>query len=193
MIKPTQDVLTTGQVAKLCNVAPRTVSKWFDSGQLRGYRIPGSKDRRIPLDQLVRFMKAYGMPLNGLDGGLIRVLVADPDDEFATWVKQAILDHGRYEVETASCAFSAGVQAEKFKPHTVLIDPGGFALDAQRLCRCLRGNEDLQGIKLIALGDGLDHGLGQALIQQGFESYLEKPFDVPRLIRAVEEAVAIVA
>ena len=54
-IGPT-DVLTTGQVAKICNVAPRTVSKWFDSGQLRGYRIPGSKDRRIPVQQLVRFM-----------------------------------------------------------------------------------------------------------------------------------------
>ena len=64
-----QNVLTTGQVAKICNVAPRTVSKWFDSGRLRGYRIPGSKDRRIPLEQLVRFMKAHHMPLNGLDGG----------------------------------------------------------------------------------------------------------------------------
>ena len=47
-----KDVLTTGEVAKICNVAPRTVSKWFDSGALHGYRIPGSKDRRIPLNQL---------------------------------------------------------------------------------------------------------------------------------------------
>ena len=60
-----KDVLTTGEVAKLCNVAPRTASKWFDSGQLRGYRIPGSKDRRIPLEHLIRFMKAHGIPLNG--------------------------------------------------------------------------------------------------------------------------------
>ena len=41
-------VFTTGQVAKICQVAPRTVSKWFDSGRLKGYRIPGSQDRRIP-------------------------------------------------------------------------------------------------------------------------------------------------
>ena len=50
-----KNVLTTGDVAKICNVAPRTVSKWFDSGKLRGYRIPGSKDRRIPLNELIRF------------------------------------------------------------------------------------------------------------------------------------------
>ena len=45
-------VFTTGQVAKICKVAPRTVSKWFDSGRLRGYRIPGSQDRRIPREHL---------------------------------------------------------------------------------------------------------------------------------------------
>ena len=32
-------VFTTGQVAKICKVAPRTVSKWFDSGRLRGTSI----------------------------------------------------------------------------------------------------------------------------------------------------------
>ena len=50
-------VFTTGQVAKICKVAPRTVSKWFDSGRLRGYRIPGSQDRRIPREHLLRFLK----------------------------------------------------------------------------------------------------------------------------------------
>ena len=50
-----KDVLTTGEVAKICNVAARTVSKWFDSGQIEGYRIPGSKDRRIPVQALDEF------------------------------------------------------------------------------------------------------------------------------------------
>src|SRR5207247_7921820 len=76
-----KDVLTTGEVAKICNVAPRTVSKWFDSGALRGYRIPGSKDRRIPLNQLIRFMKQHNMPLNGLMTGATRVLIVDDEQD----------------------------------------------------------------------------------------------------------------
>ena len=56
-------VFTTGQVAKICKVAPRTVSKWFDSGRLKGYRIPGSQDRRIPREYLIKFLKEHGMPL----------------------------------------------------------------------------------------------------------------------------------
>ncbi len=61
-----KDVLTTGEVSKICHVAPRTVCKWFDSGQLRGYRIPSSKGRRIPVSELIRFMKAHNMPIEML-------------------------------------------------------------------------------------------------------------------------------
>ena len=55
-------IFTTGQVARLCRVAPRTVGKWVDSGRLKGYRIPGSKDRRIRRQELVRFLLEYDFP-----------------------------------------------------------------------------------------------------------------------------------
>ncbi len=47
-------VFTTGQVAKICKVAPRTVSTWFDSGRLKGYRIPGSQDRPYSREYLIQ-------------------------------------------------------------------------------------------------------------------------------------------
>lgn len=62
-----KEILTTGQIAKICKVAPRTVSKWFDSGRLKGYRVPGSQDRRIPKSYLIDFLVAHNMPLCGLD------------------------------------------------------------------------------------------------------------------------------
>jgi two-component system response regulator RpaA len=56
-----QVIFTIGDVAKVCKVAPRTVSKWFDSGRLHGYRIPGSQDRRIPREYLTKFLVEHGM------------------------------------------------------------------------------------------------------------------------------------
>jgi len=56
-----RSVLTTGQIAQLCSVAPRTVSKWIDSGQLQGYRLPGSKDRRVAVQELMRFLESHQM------------------------------------------------------------------------------------------------------------------------------------
>lgn len=59
------DVLTTGMVAKVCHVAARTVSKWIDSGILRGYRVPSLNnhggDRRVLKSDLVQFMQQNGM------------------------------------------------------------------------------------------------------------------------------------
>ena len=57
-----KNVLTTGEVARICNVAPRTATQWFDKKLLKGYRIPGSRDRRIPVCELIAFMKKYKIP-----------------------------------------------------------------------------------------------------------------------------------
>lgn len=62
-----KSVLTTGQEAKICQVAPRTVTKWFDQGMLQGFQIPGSKDRRIPVANLREFMERHHMPLDKLE------------------------------------------------------------------------------------------------------------------------------
>src|SRR5258707_5807388 len=117
-----KDVLTTGEVAKICNVAPRTVSKWFDSGALRGYRIPGSKDRRIPVNQLIRFMKHHNMPLNGLMTGCTRILIVDDEQDIVEVLENILEDEAKYEVEVSRGGFAAGVHAEKSPPHVILLD-----------------------------------------------------------------------
>ena len=62
----TEKVLTTGKVAKICNVATRTVQKWLDEGILKGYKLPNSKDRRVQVEELVKFMAKYNMPTDWL-------------------------------------------------------------------------------------------------------------------------------
>lgn len=94
-------VFTTGQVAKRCKVAPRTVSKWFDSGRLQGYRIPGSEDRRVPEASLRRFLLASGMPLGDLDDSAV-LLVSDDG------VLQDRLEQAGQKVLVATSTFDAG-------------------------------------------------------------------------------------
>lgn len=60
-VKPT---ISTGQFAKLCGVAPRTVTKWIDKGVVKGsYTLPESSDRRIPLTNAVQFMRDRCLPI----------------------------------------------------------------------------------------------------------------------------------
>ncbi len=182
-------VLTTGQVAKVCNVAPRTVSKWFDTGELRGYRIPGSKDRRIPLNELVRFMKAYGIPLDNLHTGKTRVLVLDNDPATNGPVRQALSESGEFELAHATSAFEAGLTVPRFEPDILVVDVSLPDVDPEQLCRDLRADERLADLKLIGVGANLTEGKQQALLQTGFDACMQKPFDVDRLIDAIRDVL----
>ncbi|MCH7597391.1 MAG: response regulator [Planctomycetes bacterium] len=180
-------VLTTGEVAKICSVAPRTVSKWFDAGHLRGYRIPGSKDRRIPVDQLIRFMRAHGIPLNGLDGGKRRVLVLDADAALSDALRTALENDGGFEVTTVGSALEAGAAAVELKPHVIVVDVSLPDVIPQAMVRFQRSNCDLQTTSLIGVSTNLSNGQGQALLQQGFAGFLSKPFETAALIRVIEQ------
>lgn len=115
-------VFTTGQVAEICQVAPRTVSKWFDSGRLRGYRIPGSRDRRIPRESLMTFLKDNGLPLGKLqETSTLRVLVISSDRAMLQSISAPLQREG-FDLRMASSAFEAGSLAMQFKPQAVIVD-----------------------------------------------------------------------
>src|SRR4051794_26725586 len=173
-----KDVLTTGEVAKICNVASRTVSKWFDSGQLRGYRIPGSKDRRIPVTNLRKFMKNHGIPMDGLMSGSTRVLIVDSDEEVLSTLRTILSEQTSYEVRTATTAFAAGLECERFRPHVLLLDLHLADGDGRNVIKLIQSNEDLQGTKGVGMSSNLTDGQAAQLPHQGFESTLRKPFSV---------------
>jgi excisionase family DNA binding protein len=187
-----KDVLTTGEVAKICNVASRTVSKWFDSGQLRGYRIPGSKDRRIPVSNLIKFMKNHGIPMDGLMSGNTRVLIVDDDDEVAETLRKILNEQTSYEVRTARNTFAAGIECERFRPHVMLLNIHLSDGDGQTVSRTLGESEDLQVTKVIAMSSKLTDGQVAQLRQKGFDGALRKPFTVRQVIEAIEGAHALV-
>ncbi len=179
-------VLTTGEVAKICKVAPRTVSKWFDSGQLRGYRIPGSKDRRIPTEQLIRFMRAHGMPLDGLDTGEKRVVVLDADPGLADAIREALAGNGGYQVATAESAIEAGAAVCTTKPDVFIVDVTLPDVLPRTVARWVRSAADLRNTRLVGIAPNMTPGMGEALIQDGFDAYLSKPFDLRTLIDLIE-------
>ncbi len=192
MLSFDKDVLTTGEVAKICNVAPRTVSKWFDTGVLKGYRIPGSKDRRIPVSQLVRFMKEHGIPFDGMSGGKTRVLVVDDEQEIVDVLSKVLGEQANYEVRTAVNGFQAGMEAERFKPHVMLLDVHLGEGDIKQISNFVRNDDDLQMCKIIAMSGKLTDGQLSGMKGQGFDGFLKKPFAVRQVVEAIEAATSLV-
>ena len=187
-----KEVLTTGEVAKICNVAPRTVSKWFDAGQLKGYRIPGSKDRRIPVSQLMRFMKAHGIPMDGIGTGQIRVLVVDDETDVVDTLGRLLKEQTSYDVRTAADGFRAGMECERFKPHVMLLDLHLEGGDARQVADMVRASEDLQLTRIVAMSGKLTEGQAAQLRSQGFDGFLKKPFQMRQVVEAIEAATNVI-
>jgi len=188
-----KEVLTTGEVARLCNVAPRTVSKWFDSGALGGYRIPGSKDRRIPKGELMKFARAHGIPLDAAaPSGRIKVLIVDDEPEIAQTLQRVLTDQAGYDTHTADTAFRAGLLCEKWRPSVVLLDLHLNDTDARYIARAIQGSDSLQTTRVIAMSGKLTDGQAQGLGAAGFDGFLKKPFQVRHVVEAIEKATSIV-
>jgi len=171
-------------------VAPRTVSKWFDTGKLRGYRIPGSRDRRIPLQQLIAFMRAHGIPLDGLDQGCCRVMI------LSTSLPEGLLDavnsSDRYEVRVARNGFEAGMIAQGFRPHVVVVELTDDEEEAAAVCRLIKATEELQSAKVLAVTSDLSDRRRDKLISQGFDDCLGQPLSPAAVITAAEEATNLI-
>ena len=178
-------------MAEICHVAPRTVSKWFDAGRLGGYRIPGSRDRRIPVEQLLAFMQAHGIPADALDRGTCRVLIVDASDQAGRIVNE-LSDSDRYDVRTAGTDFEAGVLAQKLAPHVIVLDAGTDANGAATLARKVRATATLESAKFVAVVERLTASIRHSLLGNGFDACLAKPYSAGELLDAVEKATDLI-
>jgi excisionase family DNA binding protein len=182
-------VFTTGQVAKICKVAPRTVSKWFDSGRLRGYRIPGSQDRRIPREQLIRFLKEHGMPLGELEEeAWHKILVIGAEKLLIDRVKELLPENDDFRYQIATSGFEAGILAESFHPDSIIIDLAMGRSEAIQIAQNLRRNLQYTETLIVALALE-DEANPEALANFGFNEVFKKPFDVALLGQRIRSLV----
>jgi excisionase family DNA binding protein len=182
--------LTTGQVAKICCVAPRTVSKWIDAGRLRGFRLAGSQDRRIQLEYLIEFLKEHCMPFDNLIAFLkergmsvkdletstkAKVLVVTQDFVLIDGVKRELTPERKFETVVSSDHFDAGIQTQSLEPDAVVVDFYIGREEALGICRSIRQSDKLANTIIIGLlpGDGSCASIDRSCITETFR----RPFD----------------
>ena len=176
-------VFTTGQVAKICHVAPRTVSNWFDTGRLKGYRIPNSQDRRIPKKYLVKFLKEHGMPLGDLKADEIANVTVVSQDTSILDVLERELDASEFNKAFASNGFDAGIYVMAYRPDVMTVDFSIGRAEALRICRSFTKVAAFGNAVLIALT--LDRG-AYVSPDLGIDETFIKPFDAHLLVERIK-------
>jgi len=192
----TKTVFTTGEAAKICKVSQQTIIRCFDNGTLKGFRVPGSRFRRIPRDQLFTFMRDNGIPTDALESSKRKVLIVDDDQELVELMRDAFERDGRFDIRLANNGFDAGMLVKEFRPDLVVLDVMLPDINGREVCQRVRCDETLDSVKIICISGMVEQDKVADLRAAGADDFMQKPFTIDRLMERacdlleIERAVA---
>ena len=175
-------VFTTGEAAKICKVSQQTIIRCFDNGQLKGFRVPGSRFRRIPREALYKFMKDNGIPTDALESGKRKVLLVDDDAELVELMNKVLEEDGRFEVRIASNGFDAGMMVKEYRPDIIVLDVMLPDINGKEVCHRVRADNTLEDVRILCISGMIEEDKIQELRLAGADKFLHKPFDIEELI-----------
>lgn len=175
-------VFTTGEAAKICKVSQQTIIRCFDNGTLKGFRVPGSKFRRIPRDLLYAFMKDNGIPTDALESGKRKVLIVDDDQDLVELMVDAFERDGRFEVRKANNGFDAGMLVKEFRPDLVVLDVMLPDINGKEVCQRVRSDSSLEAVKIVCISGMVEQDKIAELRVAGANDFLNKPFPIEKLL-----------
>ena len=175
-------VFTTGEAAKICKVSQQTIIRCFDNGQLKGFRVPGSRFRRIPREALYKFMKDNGIPTDALESGKRKVLLVDDDNELVELMTKVLEEDGRFEVRVAGTGFDAGMMVKEYRPDLIVLDVMLPDINGKEVCHRVRADPTLEDVRILCISGMIEEDKIQELRLSGADDFLHKPFDIEELI-----------
>ncbi|NLS92828.1 MAG: response regulator [Planctomycetaceae bacterium] len=190
---PTKTVFTTGEAAKICKVSQQTIIRCFDSGQLKGFRVPGSRFRRIPREQLFTFMRDNGIPTDALESGKRKVLIVDDDEELVELIEDVLVRDGRFEVKTVNNGFDAGMMVKDYRPDIIVLDVMLPDINGKEVCQRVRSDKSMDAVRIICISGMVEEDKVGELKAAGADDFMHKPFEVERLIERMCQLLDIEA
>jgi excisionase family DNA binding protein len=180
-----KNVFTTGEAAEVCKVSQQTIIRCFDAGRVHGFRVPGSRFRRIPREELLRFMRANHIPTDAFEGGKKRVLVVDDDEQIVELFVDVLTRDGRFEVKTAATGYDAGLLTQQFRPDLMILDYMLPDLNGNAVCRAVRQDPLLASMKIIIVSGVVKQEEIDDLRRAGANEFVKKPFNIERLLAQI--------
>ena len=186
-----KDLFTTGEAAEICRISQQTIIRCFDAGRLEGFRVPGSRFRRIPRQNLIKFMKDNNIPLDSIDSGKRKVLIVDDDAEIVELIVEVLERDGRFEVKTASSGYEAGMATQRFRPELILLDYMLPDVNGNVVCQTIRRNPEFENIKIIIVSGVVKEDEIAQLLKSGAEDFIRKPFNITELTDKITSVLQI--
>ncbi len=180
--------LSTGEIAKLCDVNLRTVIRWIERGALKGFKLPGRGNNRVRVEDFLAFLVEHEIPIPAeLQEDSRKVLVVDDEPAIARALQRVLRKHGLV-AEVAADGFQAGTKLMKERPILVTLDLSMPGLSGYDVLSFVRETPEIATTKILVIsalgGDAL-----QKAIDLGADAILNKPFDNQELVEVINKLV----
>jgi len=182
-------IFTTGEAAEVCKVSQQTIIRCFDSGRINGFRVPGSRFRRIPREELIRFMRDNDIPTDVLSTGPKRILVVDDESEILELFRDALARHGKYAVQTASTGYEAGMLTEAFKPDLIILDYMLPDVNGNIVCERIKAHPDMRTTRIIFISGVINPDEVDRLLEAGADEFIKKPFNIDYVLQRIGQLI----
>ena len=175
------ELLTTGTVARYCEVSTNAVKKWIRQGDLAAFQTPGGHFR-VTREEFHKFLVRHGMPLDQefFPDRRPRVLIADDEPVVRDLVRELVVSAtgGCVDVETAQDGYDALVKVGDFKPDLLIIDLKMPRMDGFEACRTIRSNSQLSHVRILAMSAYAGDGNRERILKAGALRCFDKPLPV---------------
>ena len=182
--------LSTGEIAKLCDVNLRTVIRWIERGALKGFKLPGRGNNRVRVEDFLAFLVEHEIPIPAeLQEDSRKVLVVDDEPAIARALQRVLRKHGLV-AEVAADGFQAGTKLMKDRPLLVTLDLSMPGLSGYDVLSFVRETPEIASTKILVIS-ALGGEALQKAIDLGADAILNKPFDNQELVEVINKLVGM--
>lgn len=182
-----QKIFSTFEVGKICGVFHTTVIAWVNKGKLKAHLTPGGH-RRIPLADLIDFMKRFDMPIpDNLAERRRRALVVDDDAAVQRMLVRALGALDGVDTDACGGGLEALMAIGKEAPDLLVLDIRIPQVNGFEVLRLLRSNEQTKPIKTIVVsGEALSKD-EEARLKVDADALFRKPVAISEFRKKASE------
>jgi excisionase family DNA binding protein len=169
---------TTFEISQICGVNPTTVQNWVKGKKLRAFQTPG-KHRRVRREDLIAFMKEFGMPIpTDLVQNPPLIMIVD-DEASIVDMLEALMKSGDEDVDVvrAHSGIEALLMIGERKPDLLILDLMMPGMNGCEVCQRMKINPGTQNIKIIAITGDHSPEAENRIRNAGADLFFTKPLE----------------
>ncbi|CAG0982820.1 Response regulator MprA [Planctomycetaceae bacterium] len=186
--------LSTGDIARHCQVTPATVVNWIKAGKLKVYSTPGGQ-YRMEVNAFIDFLNEnkFPVPEELAPASERRILVIDDDEDILKLAAESLEEYmPNAVIETSSDGYDGLLKIGSFKPHAIVLDLMMPRVDGAEVCRRLRGNAETKNVFIIAVsGLSADNELVRKVKRIGVDDFFTKPLKYEEVAKSLKRLLKV--